>query len=213
MVRRPPRSTLFPYTTLFRSKVSLLAPNVLVRTASLPASHQLSQTAREVPTLIVTGPDASQENSQRLAEAGCEVYMCCSLDRQERLEELQRARVQEPSPRWQANYDLLVGQVMSYKVRVFEYLAYLDVFANNPKAKKASKTTHWRIHTRKKTITDEVSKETRDRAVEIFKTLIAEHPGTPYAARAQWELARGFGVDLREHYHPADWDDVVRPKF
>src|SRR5256885_8573142 len=27
MIRRPPRSTLFPYTTLFRSAVSLHAPN------------------------------------------------------------------------------------------------------------------------------------------------------------------------------------------
>src|SRR5947208_11325186 len=26
MIRRPPRSTLFPYTTLFRSRVRLLAP-------------------------------------------------------------------------------------------------------------------------------------------------------------------------------------------
>src|SRR5688572_32680784 len=29
MVRRPPRSTLFPYTTLFRSWVALAAPQVL----------------------------------------------------------------------------------------------------------------------------------------------------------------------------------------
>src|SRR5256885_8592786 len=26
MIRRPPRSTLFPYTTLFRSQIELLAP-------------------------------------------------------------------------------------------------------------------------------------------------------------------------------------------
>ncbi len=61
---------------------------VLDSTASLPVTHKLAQTAREIPTWIVTGPDASQENSQRLAECGCEVYMCCSDDRQQRLEEL-----------------------------------------------------------------------------------------------------------------------------
>src|SRR5258708_26731139 len=27
MIRRPPRSTLFPYTTLFRSQLSAIAPN------------------------------------------------------------------------------------------------------------------------------------------------------------------------------------------
>src|SRR5256885_7600119 len=29
MIRRPPRSTLFPYTTLFRSKTAIVAPNPL----------------------------------------------------------------------------------------------------------------------------------------------------------------------------------------
>src|SRR5436190_4835216 len=45
MLRRPPRSTLFPYTTLFRSKLAL-APGVAgvdhrldVLTAKLPADH------------------------------------------------------------------------------------------------------------------------------------------------------------------------------
>src|SRR2546429_4590724 len=30
MIRRPPRSTLFPYTTLFRSKLRLAQPQVLI---------------------------------------------------------------------------------------------------------------------------------------------------------------------------------------
>src|SRR5947207_5399285 len=28
MIRRPPRSTLFPYTTLFRSRIALLEPTI-----------------------------------------------------------------------------------------------------------------------------------------------------------------------------------------
>src|SRR3712207_7733103 len=39
MIRRPPRSTLFPYTTLFRS---LLAEALVVVIASLTTSWQLS---------------------------------------------------------------------------------------------------------------------------------------------------------------------------
>src|SRR3712207_8084698 len=35
MIRRPPRSTLFPYTTLFRSSVPAGASNVLVSTELL----------------------------------------------------------------------------------------------------------------------------------------------------------------------------------
>src|SRR2546430_11367729 len=29
MIRRPPRSTLFPYTTLFRSRFTLLSPQIM----------------------------------------------------------------------------------------------------------------------------------------------------------------------------------------
>src|SRR5476651_2839343 len=35
MIRRPPRSTLFPYTTLFRSVVGLVEPGVRRRDAEL----------------------------------------------------------------------------------------------------------------------------------------------------------------------------------
>src|SRR5438552_7579342 len=36
MIRRPPRSTLFPYTTLFRSKNSHLRPRLPAQTAFWP---------------------------------------------------------------------------------------------------------------------------------------------------------------------------------
>ena len=39
-----------------------------------------------------------------------------------------------------------------------------------------------------------------DRANELFQKVIDYHPGTPWAARAQWELRRGFGVHLTPHY-------------
>ena len=35
----------------------------------------------------------------------------------------------------------------------------------------------------------------------MLNDLIDEHLGTPWAARAQWELDRGFGFDLKEQYH------------
>src|SRR5256885_12368311 len=38
MIRRPPRSTLFPYTTLFRSKSGSLSCAILERQGYVPAS-------------------------------------------------------------------------------------------------------------------------------------------------------------------------------
>src|SRR5260221_10313880 len=36
MIRRPPRSTLFPYTTLFRSSLRHCAPNIFVQEIGKP---------------------------------------------------------------------------------------------------------------------------------------------------------------------------------
>src|SRR5437588_5806635 len=39
MIRRPPRSTLFPYTTLFRSRLHRLQPRLLSDAFPRPAGH------------------------------------------------------------------------------------------------------------------------------------------------------------------------------
>src|SRR2546426_7536151 len=49
MIRRPPRSTLFPYTTLFRSQLS--PDHNMVQVAELSASHE-----REVMDFLVRRP-------------------------------------------------------------------------------------------------------------------------------------------------------------
>src|SRR2546426_5790878 len=57
MIRRPPRSTLFPYTTLFRSPSRLDGP--------LPVL--LQRAALWVALLQATGPRRFQQDSQRRA--------------------------------------------------------------------------------------------------------------------------------------------------
>src|SRR3712207_6873729 len=39
MIRRPPRSTLFPYTTLFRSIMALISPTVVEQKYGIPAAQ------------------------------------------------------------------------------------------------------------------------------------------------------------------------------
>src|SRR5258708_31221426 len=49
MIRRPPRSTLFPYTTLFRSREFQLRPKPFVRSKDMvPMPVLLDRVAREV---------------------------------------------------------------------------------------------------------------------------------------------------------------------
>src|SRR5256885_12967470 len=60
MIRRPPRSTLFPYTTLFRSFDDADAPE---RFGQTPGERR-----RNLPALAEQGPQAREGESQRAAE-------------------------------------------------------------------------------------------------------------------------------------------------
>src|SRR3712207_8285877 len=81
MIRRPPRSTLFPYTTLFRSDVADHAA-VLVPTLRLPQVHarsiaEASTTAgsggrSRVPTLLGRSEEHTSELQSRQ-------YLVCRL--------------------------------------------------------------------------------------------------------------------------------------
>src|SRR2546430_6058134 len=51
MIRRPPRSTLFPYTTLFRSRVSIRAVEAALEAKKFP-HHKTDATYFEVPNRI-----------------------------------------------------------------------------------------------------------------------------------------------------------------
>ncbi len=116
-------------------------------------------------------------------------------------------RRQEADPRWQANYDLIYAQLIAYQARIYEYGATLEAFLQKPKVAPLTKApnlrlVHWDITTRQQTLTGEIAQPYIDRSRELFLQCISNHPGTPWAARAQWELDRGFGVDLVPDYDP-----------
>src|SRR5437763_11396400 len=73
MIRRPPRSTLFPYTTLFRS-VRSARPLYLS-----PAIHPKAATSN--PPLDVPGPTKSQEgrSEEHTSELQSPMYLVCRL--------------------------------------------------------------------------------------------------------------------------------------
>src|SRR3712207_8056656 len=90
MIRRPPRSTLFPYTTLFRSvqPCRLLAndrdgiPNVLVEGMAC-GTPVVSTPVSGIPELITDGdngllvpPDRSEEHTSELQSRQ---YLVCRL--------------------------------------------------------------------------------------------------------------------------------------
>ena len=61
---------------------------VLDTHAALASAHQLVGTARQTPVLIAVGRDAPQADRRRLADAGCEVFVCEGDSHAARLEAL-----------------------------------------------------------------------------------------------------------------------------
>src|SRR3712207_6923375 len=80
MIRRPPRSTLFPYTTLFRSAVELGADVIKADpTDDLDEYDRVLEVARPVPALVRGGgrvPDRSEEHTSELQSRQ---YLVCRL--------------------------------------------------------------------------------------------------------------------------------------
>src|SRR3712207_8922767 len=87
MIRRPPRSTLFPYTTLFRSRVSILGVlsavlvlgmvNNLLNLMQVPAFTQIL-----VKGLIVIGAiliDRPRRSEEHTSELQSRQYLVCRL--------------------------------------------------------------------------------------------------------------------------------------
>jgi hypothetical protein len=125
------------------------------------------------------------------------------------LEDGRPLRDQEADPRWQANYDLIHAQLVSYQARVYEYGAGLELYLTRPPsapfARPPNEILHnWEVRTRKETLTKE-SRPFVEKAAKLFSSIIQDYPATPWAARAEWELNRGYGV-----YLVPDYDEPYR---
>src|SRR3712207_8515774 len=88
MIRRPPRSTLFPYTTLFRSsscRPCWRQDTTTVRSRSanrLPASLSDHELARDEPlTLLVARPNSPtlMRSEEHTSELQSRQYLVCRL--------------------------------------------------------------------------------------------------------------------------------------
>src|SRR2546425_4814528 len=84
MIRRPPRSTLFPYTTLFRSqKIAILELTVhsllFIKTTSANTKHALSEredTLQKFKNTFIMSTIRSEEHTSELQSLA---YLVCRL--------------------------------------------------------------------------------------------------------------------------------------
>src|SRR3712207_8438536 len=82
MIRRPPRSTLFPYTTLFRSRRSTYAgkSHPAAEPGKLPAGSEYSQYARRYTRHVPsTDQDRTGRSEEHTSELQSRQYLVCRL--------------------------------------------------------------------------------------------------------------------------------------
>src|SRR3712207_7695145 len=85
MIRRPPRSTLFPYTTLFRSPLRLRRQSLrpLPRPSPLPLLRHPSRSPRErrqlAPPRFRSRFPSSERSEEHTSELQSRQYLVCRL--------------------------------------------------------------------------------------------------------------------------------------
>src|SRR3712207_7082108 len=80
MIRRPPRSTLFPYTTLFRSLV--IVPTYNERDSIGEVARRLFTACRDGVDLLVVddgSPDGTARSEEHTSELQSRQYLVCRL--------------------------------------------------------------------------------------------------------------------------------------
>jgi hypothetical protein len=149
----------------------------------------------------------------RQEQAKAKMHLQYMAEAEKALAAGRKLRDQEVEPRWRGNYDIIYAQLIAYQARMYEYGVALEAFIQNPKTappmKGTARLVHWDVGTVKSVRTEE-SKPYIDRAIDLFKEVQETHPGSPWAARAAWEMRRGFGVDLHPDYH-APYIQVTNP--
>lgn len=141
------------------------------------------------------------------------------------LDSVKKLRDKEQSERWRANYDLMHAQCMAYRVRLFQLLLALDQHYKNKPKPKDEKNNYWDIHRVAQLLepSKEQIKQTKvdmnelnrqdEMAKAEYKAVIENHPRTPYARRAQWELQYGFGMKFAEVYRDPRYNNLTDIKF
>src|SRR3989454_5650206 len=81
MIRRPPRSTLFPYTTLFRSPKPLHGGHTFVHVFFEQLDFLFSQAARTVQDVVRDGffPDVLKRSEEHTSELQSPCNLVCRL--------------------------------------------------------------------------------------------------------------------------------------
>ncbi len=139
------------------------------------------------------------------------------------LEAVEKDRALEESQRWRAGFDLAYAQLVTFRLRLYQYLLVIDEQVNGGRTPKRKESNVWNMRPRRKGIVPNQAqfsrlqttfgiRQTRDeyismvrqeerRATDLLKRVMDLHPGTPWARRARYEMNQGFGHEFVEAFY------------
>jgi len=156
------------------------------------------------------------------------------------LDQLRPLRAKEDSQRWRACFDLMHAQLLSYRIRLFQYLLLLDDHQAKKPKPKDPKHNEWNLgYNRKLVEPDEeqfkrlkaafklkmdrseylaMLQEQSQLANEAYDFVKKEHEGTPWARRARYEMDQlGYGMHISSGFRDPRYREVGKkikvPKF
>src|SRR5258708_18039182 len=94
MIRRPPRSTLFPYTTLFRSSASRLRRSSTAKNFRPIASLRTASTKRGIPGRRYSSPERTGRSEEHTSELQSPDHLVCRLLLEKKKKLRQRLEIQ-----------------------------------------------------------------------------------------------------------------------
>jgi hypothetical protein len=144
------------------------------------------------------------------------------IEIEKRLRQLEKLRNREPEKRWQAAYDLMLAQVVTYQIKAYEYRANLEeMYANPPKPKTMPNPelfVDWTLdHSNERKAPKEKTEKVYAEAMRLLQLVIERHPNTPWGDLALDEINRGLSVKRNEwhHKHSTRYEERAKlvPKF
>lgn len=165
-----------------------------------------------LPLLIESGTQAMQRAN-----------VCADLEK--RLRALEKDRDRDPERRWQANYDLMLAQLVASQVKLVEYSTLIDgwiaaIRAGKPPVPAMTPSTDrivlWHVrHSGKHQTKPEFHDPRNAVAKAQFEKVIEKYPNSPWADLSRLCLERGFSVQRDEIYRSPLYQERARfvPKF
>src|SRR5260370_20954363 len=98
MIRRPPRSTLFPYTTLFRSRIALGPAARALGTRPAPGRACAPATARRDPLARPAPGAAGRRSEEHTSELQSHLNLVCRLLLEKKKKDTSQIRVKQIEP-------------------------------------------------------------------------------------------------------------------